>query len=100
MQQPRTPPRRHGAAYARPHEDFAADFSIIARRTLLPVEWNILNLHLIGGRQWREVAPMVGLDRGQFFHAVYRVQHKLGKAFRETRPYGLWPLSDYFRRVR
>ena len=36
------------------------------------------------------------MDRGNFFHAVYRVKQKLGKVFRELQPYGLYPLNEYF----
>ena len=36
------------------------------------------------------------MDRGEFFHEVYRIQQKLGRAFRELEPYGLWPLPEYF----
>jgi hypothetical protein len=36
------------------------------------------------------------MDRGNFFHAVYRIEQKLGKVFRELEPYPLFPLSDYF----
>jgi hypothetical protein len=36
------------------------------------------------------------IDRGLFFHTVYRVEEKLGRAFVETEPYGLFPVDDYF----
>ena len=36
------------------------------------------------------------MDRGNFFHAVYRVEQKLGKVFRELKPYALYPLDEYF----
>jgi hypothetical protein len=36
------------------------------------------------------------MDRGIFFHAVYRIEQKLGRAFREVTPYPLFPLDDYF----
>jgi hypothetical protein len=36
------------------------------------------------------------IDRGTFFHTVYRVEEKLGRAFAETEPYALYPLDDYF----
>ncbi len=40
------------------------------------------------------------MDRGSFFHAVYRVEQKLGKVFRELQPYGLYPLTEYFHGAR
>jgi hypothetical protein len=36
------------------------------------------------------------MDRGTFFHMIYRIQRKLGRAFRETEPYPLFPMSEYF----
>ena len=36
------------------------------------------------------------LERGNFFHAVYRIQTKLGQTFRELEPYGLFPVDEYF----
>ena len=36
------------------------------------------------------------LERGEFFHAVYRVQEKLGRVYRELKPYSLFPLDEYF----
>jgi hypothetical protein len=36
------------------------------------------------------------MDRGIFFHMIYRIQQKLGRAFREIEPYSLFPLDEYF----
>ena len=36
------------------------------------------------------------IDRGLFFHAVYRIEQTLGRTFRELQPYGLYPLDEYF----
>ncbi|MCC6342243.1 MAG: hypothetical protein IT166_08595 [Bryobacterales bacterium] len=36
------------------------------------------------------------MDRGNFFHAVYRIEQTLGRTFRELRPYALFPLDEYF----
>ena len=36
------------------------------------------------------------IDRGTFFHTVYRIQQKLGRVFRELKPYCLFPLDEYF----
>ena len=42
------------------------------------------------------VAVALKMDRGTFFHAVYRIQQKLGRVFREVEPYALFPLDEYF----
>lgn len=93
---PRGAPRRWGSGWVRPQEEFAADFCLLAARTLRADELRLLKLHLVGHMGWKKCAPLLGLDRGQFFHSVYRVEAKMGRALRETRPYGLWPLQDYF----
>ena len=36
------------------------------------------------------------MERGLFFHQVYKIQQKLGKAFAELEPYPLYPVSEYF----
>jgi hypothetical protein len=36
------------------------------------------------------------MDRGNFFHAVYRIEQRLGRMFRELEPYSLFPLDEYF----
>ena len=36
------------------------------------------------------------MDRGNFFHAIYRIERTLGRAFSEIRPYPLYPLDEYF----
>ncbi|MGI8741740.1 MAG: hypothetical protein ACR2NN_04055 [Bryobacteraceae bacterium] len=38
----------------------------------------------------------MNIDRGAFFHNVYRLQQKLGRVFRELQPYALYPLNEYF----
>jgi len=40
------------------------------------------------------------IDRGTFFHSVYRIEQRLGRVFRELQPYGLYPLDEYFRGAR
>ena len=36
------------------------------------------------------------MERGRFFHAVYRIQEKLGKVFSELEPFALYPVDEYF----
>ncbi|MGA2773687.1 MAG: hypothetical protein ABSG26_23035 [Bryobacteraceae bacterium] len=36
------------------------------------------------------------MDRGDFFHAVYRIEQRLGRIFAELQPYPLFPLNEYF----
>jgi hypothetical protein len=36
------------------------------------------------------------MDKGQYFHDVYRIQVKLGRTYAELEPYALFPLTEYF----
>jgi len=36
------------------------------------------------------------MDRGEFFHNIYRIEQKLGRAFAELKPFPLYPLDEYF----
>jgi hypothetical protein len=36
------------------------------------------------------------MDRGSFFHTVYRIEQSLGRVFCELEPYALYPLDEYF----
>lgn len=82
--------------WARPREEFCADLYLIAKRTLTECEWRLFQAHHLAGAGWRACCPRLQLDRGQFFHLVYRVEAKLGRAFLETKPYGLYPIEQYF----
>jgi hypothetical protein len=90
------PPTLHRYGY--PKAEFAADFLIVAERTLgvdTPA-YRLFKWHYLYGADWKQCCPRLDLDRGAFFHECYRVEQKLGRAFAETRPYGLWPLDEYF----
>ena len=73
-----------------------ADFCLISRRVLDDYEHRIFRYHFLLGADWRLCARMLKMDRGNFFHLVYRIQQKLGCAFAETSPYALFPVTEYF----
>jgi hypothetical protein len=77
-------------------EEFMADFCIIAERTLTVAEHRIFRFHFLLGADWKLCCRRLGMDRGSFFHEVYRIQQKLGRVFRELEPYALFPLDEYF----
>lgn len=84
------------AVWGRKDEEYVADFCLVSRRVLDDYEYRIFRLHFLLGADWRLCCRQLGLERGPFFHEVYRIEQKLGRAFREIRPYALFPLSDYF----
>ena len=82
--------------WARKDEDFIADFCLVSRRTLNDYEYRIFRFHFLLGADWRLCCRRLEVDRGTFFHTVYRIQQKLGRTFRELEPFALFPLDEYF----
>jgi len=67
-----------------------------ARRALTELEHQLFRFHFLLGADWKLCSRKLNLERGNFFHAVYRIEQKLGRVFRELQPYALFPLEDYF----
>jgi hypothetical protein len=88
--------RSRPSTWGRKDEEFIADFCLVSRRTLDHFEHRLFRYHFLLGADWRLCTRKLGLDRGNFFHAVYRVEQKLGRVFRELQPYPLFPLDEYF----
>lgn len=82
--------------YSRKREEFTADLCLISRRTLEPAEYELFRLYFLAGADWKLCATRLKMERGVLFHAIYRIERKLGRAFAETEPYGLFPLDEYF----
>jgi hypothetical protein len=92
----------HRANWSMIRAEYCADFWILSRRHLRGREWEIFRLHILEERDYRECCRRLGIDRGVFFHSVYRIQQKLGRVYMETTPYSLYPVDEYLyaRRVR
>jgi hypothetical protein len=82
--------------WGRKDEEYVADFTLVSRRTLTPDQYRLFSFHFLLGADWRLCCRRLNLDRGNFFHAVYRIEEQLGKTFRELQPYALFPLDEYF----
>ena len=85
----------HGT-WGRKEEEYTADFCLVSRRTLTELEHRIFRHHFLLGADWKLCCQRLQMDRGNFFHAVYRIEQKLGRVFRELEPYALFPVGDYF----
>lgn len=89
--------RRPGRlTWGRKDEEYIADFCLISRRTLNEHEYKLFRYHFLLGADWRMCTRRLGMERGSFFHTVYRIEQKLGRVFRELKPYSLYPLDEYF----
>ncbi|MEX2264207.1 MAG: hypothetical protein WD696_19795 [Bryobacteraceae bacterium] len=82
--------------WGRKDEEYIADFCLVSQRTLDEFEHKVFRFHFLLSADWRLCCRKMGIDRGTFFHAVYRIQQKLGRVFRELEPYSLYPLDEYF----
>ena len=82
--------------WGRKDEEYVADFTLVSRRSLNREEYKLFSYHFLLGADWRLCCRKLKMDRGNFFHSIYRIEQKLGKIFRELRPYGLFPLDEYF----
>src|SRR5262249_4290278 len=64
--------------------------------TLDDFEHRLFRYHFLLGADWKLCTRKLRIDRGNFFHAVYRIEQKLGRVFRELEPYPLFPIDEYF----
>lgn len=83
-------------SFGRKEEEYMADFCLVSRRTLNESDHRLFRFHFLLGADWKLCTRKLGMSRGNFFHAVYRIEKKLGRVFRELQPYPLFPLDDYF----
>jgi hypothetical protein len=88
--------RQRPSTWGRKDEEYIADFSLVSRRVLDEFEHRLFRFHFLLGADWKLCARRLGVDRGNFYHAVYRIEQKLGRTFREIEPYPLFPLDEYF----
>ncbi len=83
-------------SWGRKDEEYIADFYLVSRRSLNKNEYRIFKYHYLLGADWRLCCRKLNMDRGNFFHAIYKIEQRLGRVFRELKPYALFPLKDYF----
>lgn len=77
-------------------EEFMADFCLVSKRALEEEEFRIFRFHFLLGADWKLCCRRLNMDRGSFFHQLYRIEQKLGRVYRELRPHALFPLDEYF----
>lgn len=90
------PGRHRKSVWGLKNEEYMADFVLVARRTLEEYEYKVFKYHFLLGADWNLCCRKLNIDRGTFFHEVYRIQQKLGRTFRELEPHALFPLDQYF----
>ena len=90
------PGRQRKSVWGMKNEEYMADFILVSKRTLDEYEYKIFRFHFLLGADWKLCCRKLNIDRGTFFHDVYRIQQKLGKVFRELEPFALFPVDEYF----
>ena len=90
------PGRQRRSVWGLKNEEFMADFCLVSKRTLDEHQYKIFTNHFLLGADWKLCCGKLGMERGAFFHEVYRIEQKLGRTFRELEPFALFPLDEYF----
>lgn len=73
------------------NEEFAADFYLIARRTLSLIEFAVFERRILLSRP-----DTLGLTREELRTTKERIAAKLGAKFIDLKPFPLFPVRDYF----
>lgn len=89
-------PGNKKATWGMKNEEFVADFCLVSRRALSDTQHRLFTYHFLLGADWQICCPKLNIDRGTFFHEVYRIEQKLGRTFAELLPYALFPVDQYF----
>jgi hypothetical protein len=89
--------QRRGMSYGMPSQEYAADFVLVSKRTLgeETLALKIFKFHFLLGADQAACCRKLGLDEGAYWHEVYRLEARLGRAFRELEPYPLFPTNEY-----
>jgi len=82
--------------YSRKREEFIADFCLVSERALDDFGYKLLKFHYLLGADWKLCCQHFKMDRGTYFHSLYRLENRLGRVFAEVLPYPLYPLDEYF----
>ncbi len=82
--------------YGLKREEYMADFCLATRRSLSDNDYRIFKYPFLLGADWELACKRLNLDRGTYFHHVYRIQGILGRSYAEMKPYPLYPLDEYF----
>jgi hypothetical protein len=88
--------KEHRQTWGMKDEEYMADFLLVTKRSLDEDEYRLFRFHYLLGADWKLCCRRLNMERGDFFHDVYRIQRKLGRIYRELQPYALFPLDEYF----
>src|SRR3954470_16448389 len=76
--------------YSRKREEYMADFCVVTRRALGDDDYKLFRYAFLLGADWRLCIRQLNLDRGTFFHQLYRIEERLGRYYAEMKPFPLY----------
>lgn len=83
--------------WGRRNEEYMADFCLLARRAIADSDtYRLFNEYFLLCVDWRACCERHKLHRGSLYRKLWEIEERCGRAFRETRPYALYPLDEYF----
>ena len=65
--------KSHRGTWSRKEEEYIADFETVSRRHLDDWHYKVFRYHFVLGADWRLCTRKLGISRGYFFHATYRI---------------------------
>ena len=77
--------------------EFIADVALTAKRTLSEDDYRLFRFRYLLGASANMCAARLGMDLEPCVQRLQDIEARLGQAFRDTHPYALYPLDDYFR---
>jgi hypothetical protein len=86
-------------AYSRKKEEYAADFCLIGRRSLDTEEYNLFRYYYLLRADHRICQKRLNMDPTRFHRCLRNIQERLGRAYADQQPYGIYPLDEYFHQV-
>lgn len=81
--------------YSFKRQEYVADFCLSAQRALTEAEYRLFRYTFLLGADSSLCCRYLGMERGYYFHTVYRLEAKLGRYFAEIQPYPLYPVDEY-----
>jgi hypothetical protein len=81
--------------YSLKRQEYVADFCLSARRALTAEDYRLFRYVFLLGADNVLCLRYLGLDRGEFFSRIYRIEEILGQYLAELEPYSLFPVDEY-----
>ena len=78
------------------NQDFVADVHLAAKRTLTAEDFKLFRYRYCLGADARLCARQLGMTPESCVQRLQAIEARLGQAFRNMRPYALYPLDQYF----